>query len=490
MLKRVTLQGGVLLLLAALFLSSLPRAAGQQRQRGEDFGQLERVVSDELRETDTPGAAVAVISGDRVVYAKGFGVSNVETGTPVSPEMLFRIGSATKMFTACVLVGLVEEGKVRLDAPIGTYLKGLGPRMSQLTLHQLMTHTGGIKDAKAESLGQDESALLKSVSSYTDDYLFTRPGEIFSYSNASWNIVGAVIEAVSGRPYADVMDERLFKPLGMTSTTLRPMMAITRPLSQGHRGFGKGNTTVVRPLNNDVVDWPSGYIFSNVYDLSRFVIAFMNGGRLEGRQVISPFVIEKLSTPYVDVPSHYENARYGYGLFIQDYRGVRLVHHHGLVGGFGSMITMVPAQRTAVIVLDNKGRITLARTAEKALELMLPLQPRPAAETRPLPVGEAEMARYLGTYANAHLRFSVVNRDGQLFFTEPGFEGPITKIGVNRLYIQPLYQLHPEGITVIIGAGGKAEYFHINMRAARRVEPDPRGDARSAEGAKKEGAHP
>lgn len=471
MLKRTVSTVQISLLLASLFFPPSPRALGGQRR--EDFGELERVVMDELSETNTPGAAVAIVSGEKVVLARGFGVSNIETGAPVTPDMLFRIGSATKMFTAYVLVSLVEEGKLKLNVPVGNYLKGLSPRLSQLTLHQLMTHTGGIKDAKAEPAGQDESALLKSVRSYTDDFIFTEPGEIFSYANASWNLVGAIIEAVSARPYADVMEQKLFKPLGMNSTTFRPTMAMTRQLSQGHRGFGKGNTTVVRPLNNDVSDWPSGYMFSSVNDLSRFVIAFMNGGRIEGRQVLSPFVIEKLSTPYVDVPSHYENARYGYGLFIQDYRGVRLVHHHGLVGGFGSLITMVPAQRFAVIVLDNKGRITLARTAEKALEMMLPLQPKPEAGMQPLPVSEAEMARYLGTYANAHLRFTVVNREGRLFFTEPGFEGPITKVGENRFYIQPLYMLHPEGITVIMGANNKAEYFHINMRAAKRVPSNP-----------------
>jgi hypothetical protein len=157
-------------------------------------------------------------------------------------------------------------------------------------------------------------------------------------------------------------------------------------------------------------------------------------------------------------------------MFIQDYRGVRVIHHHGFISGFGSLISMVPEKRFAVIVLDNKNRILLDKTVEKAMELMLPLQAKPEASTRPLPMSEAEMSRYLGTYANAHLRFQVVLRDGKLFFTEPGFEGPISKIGEGRLSIQPLYSLHPEEITVIMGAHDKAEYFHLNLRAAKRVE--------------------
>ncbi|HEX8335995.1 MAG TPA: serine hydrolase domain-containing protein, partial [Pyrinomonadaceae bacterium] len=128
---------------ALLLLASAAESALAQRSRG-DYRGLESVVLRELRETNTPGAAVAVVSGGRVVYAKGFGVASVETGAPVTPDTLFRIGSVTKMLTAAVFVSLAEERGVALDAPVGGAVKGLGPRLSSVTPRQLLSHTAGV----------------------------------------------------------------------------------------------------------------------------------------------------------------------------------------------------------------------------------------------------------------------------------------------------------------------------------------------------------
>jgi CubicO group peptidase (beta-lactamase class C family) len=111
------------------------------QEQQPDFSQLEKVVLEELRETNTPGATVAIVSGERVIYTKAFGISNVETGAPMTPDMLFRIGSTTKMFTALALVTLAEDGKLKLDEAIGRHVDGLNPRIAVLTAHQLLTHT-------------------------------------------------------------------------------------------------------------------------------------------------------------------------------------------------------------------------------------------------------------------------------------------------------------------------------------------------------------
>src|ERR687884_1866776 len=107
-------------LVALLALSLSTSAIGQSPEVGRDFGELERTVAAELRERNAPGAAVAVVSGDRVVFAKGFGVANVVRNAPVTPDTLFQIGSITKTFTATAVLTLAEEGKLRLDAPVGT----------------------------------------------------------------------------------------------------------------------------------------------------------------------------------------------------------------------------------------------------------------------------------------------------------------------------------------------------------------------------------
>src|SRR5215468_3908962 len=307
--KRSLLINSSLVSLAPVLLLWL--AFAQQPQPSKpDFGELEKVALAELAETNTPGAVVGVVSGDRLIFAKGFGVSNVETGAPVTPDMLFRLGSTTKMFTAAALVMSAEEGKLRLDEPIGKYAKGLSPKIAGLTANQLLSHTAGLKD-DAQMFGRhDDEALAETVRALKDDFLFAAPGRIYSYSNPGYWLSGYLIEAVSGKPYADALDERIFKPIAMKSTTLRPTMAMTWPLAQGHDVSGRDKPRVVRPFADNAGNWPAGSIFSSVNDLSRFVIAFMNGGQIEGKQVLSPSLIKQLSSPHADVPG--SEGKYGY----------------------------------------------------------------------------------------------------------------------------------------------------------------------------------
>lgn len=483
---------GTLRLLIAVLLALVLTAESSlaQRPRG-DYRGLEKVVSDELKETNTPGAAVAVVSGDRVVYVKGFGVSNVETGAPVSPDMLFRVGSVTKMLTAAVFVSLAEEKKIALDAPLGDSFKGFGPRLARVTMRQLLSHSAGVIDYARVCCAQEESGLAAQVRAPEDaDYFFTEPGRIFSYSNPSYIIAGHLIQELTGRPYADAMDAQLFKPLGMTRTTFRPTVAMTYPLSQGHDAAGAAKPTVVRPFVNNVGDWPAGFAYANVFDLARFAIAFMNGGRVEGRQVLSPSVIATLSTPYVEVPFSwdippglYEGARYGHGLFTLEYRGVRLLHHGGVINGFGAFVLMAPEHRFAVIILANRTGSILGRSLEKALELSLPLNPKSQVPPRKVvPMTPAEMETYAGTYVNGLLKIELFVRDGKLarrdFYPPtveegPGraFEVPVEKVGTNRFAFTPPGDTAPAEFVLLPGQGGRPEYLHSFMWAARRVVP-------------------
>src|SRR5262249_28237991 len=143
----------------------------------------------------------------------------------------------------------------------------------------------------------------------------------------------------------------LFKPLGMKRTTLRPLIAATYPLALGHN-LENGKPAVVRPIYDNVAMWPGGSIFSSVNDLARFVIALLNGGKLEGKQALAPLVVEKLPAPHVALPGG--DAYYGYGLMSYRERGVRVVTHGGASTGYGSTIQLAPEHRFAVITLTNR----------------------------------------------------------------------------------------------------------------------------------------
>lgn len=452
----------------SLLVVSQPSLA---QQRTIDFGELEAVINEELKATNTPGAAVAVMVADRVVFAKGFGVANVEAGTPVTPDTLFRIASTTKMLTAAALVTLAEQGKIKLDAPVSAYVKGLSPKLSRITVHQLLSHTAGIRDGFSFDGLHDDSALADFVRSWTDDYTLAEPGEIFSYSNLGYALAGRVLEEVTGKPYADAMNDVLFQPLGMRRSTLRPIMAMTYPLSQGHDVLsGQTNPSIVRPFADDARFWANGGVFTSISDYSRFAIAFLNDGKVEGKQILSPAVIAKLSTPHVDMPggNAAERPRHGYGLNVRDYRGVRVLQHGGLRVGFGSLVRIVPEHRFAVIILTNKTNGLLLKSLEKATELAVPLQPKAVSSSKqPVMMTEAEMKNYVGAYENApdYLRLELVTSDGKLFLRQLGAneKSEVVKVGDN------IFTAGGQEFLLISGTNGKTKYMHIAGHALKRM---------------------
>lgn len=249
------------------------------------------------------------------------------------------------MLTAAALVALAEQGKIKLDEPIGKYVRGLRPKLSQVTVHQLLTHTAGLRDSASYYGPHDDSALASFVRSWTDDYLIGSPGEVYSYSNIGFGLAALVLESVTGKSFADAINEILFRPLGMRRSTLRPTEAMTYPLSQGHAILsGRNSPTVIRPFADDSRYWANGGVFTSANDFARFAIAFLNNGKVDGQQILSPTVITKLSTPYVEIPggNAAEHPRYAYGLNVRDYRGVRVLQHGGLLIGFGSVVRIVP----------------------------------------------------------------------------------------------------------------------------------------------------
>ena len=437
-------------------------ATAQVRQL--DPAAIEKVAVDELRASKTPGAAVAVVVGDRVVFSHGYGVANVETGAPVSPDMLFRLGSTTKMFTASAVVGLSLEGKLDLNAPISRYISGLDDTIGKLTANQLLSHTSGLHDEAPMFGSHDETALGKGIHAWKADFLFAEPGRIYSYSNPGFWLAGYLAESVSGKPYADVIEQRLFGPLGMKTSTLRPTMAMTWPLAQGHE-VKDGKPVVIRPAADNTESWPAGSIFSSSLDLSRFVVAFMNDARLDGKRVLSPELVAIMSTPHAAIPG--SEARYGYGLEISSRRGVRWVEHAGSRAGYGSLIRMAPDRKFAVIITANRTGSDLPKLAEVISEDMLGLEPEVHKDAPAHALTLAELERFAGTYRNGANQVRLQVEDGGLSDGKRRF----TRAGDGFL----LGEGESTGRVVLIpDSNGKAEFVFSGGRAFHRVDYPPR----------------
>jgi len=427
-----------------------------------DFSQLEKTALAEMKQHHVPGLAIAVIRGESVIFAKGLGVASVETGAPVTPDMLFRLGSTTKMFTCAAAISLVEEGKLAVDKPVNRYVKGLNSKVGKLTLHQLMTHTSGLHDESPMFGLHDDTALRDGIMKWNESWFFTEPDKIYSYANPGFWLTGLAIETVDGKFYADSLNERLFKPLGMGRTMLRPILAMTYPLAIGH-GVEEGEAKVIRPLGDNAGTWPAGQIFSSANDLSRFVIAFMNDGKLEGKQVLSPSMIKTISTPYADIPG--SETRYGYGLQLGTVRGVRLAQHSGSRAGYGSYIRMAPEQRFGVILLMNLTGAALPRTVDKAMELALNLPPREEVKTKaPVDMSREEMGKYVGVYRNGDSREELLIKDGKLVLKRGGRESAVVKLDEQHFKAG---STNGEFV-LVFGPNGRAEYIFAGGRALSR----------------------
>src|SRR6266851_3627580 len=249
----------------------------------------------------------------------------------------------------------------------------------------------------------------------------------------------------------------------MRRTTLRPTEAMTYPLSQGHEILsGQIIPTVVRPFADDSRYWANGGVFTSAADFARFAIAFLNKGRIEGRQVLPLTAITKLSTPYVEIPggNKIERPSYAYGLNVRDYRGVRVLQHGGLRIGFGSLVRFVPEYHFAVIILTNKSDALFLKSLERATELAVPLQPRVAASPKqPIMMSEAEMQKYVGVYQNApdYLKLELIIVDGKLFLRQPeaSDKSEVIKVGDN------IFSAGGQEFVLILGANGRMKYLHI-----------------------------
>jgi CubicO group peptidase (beta-lactamase class C family) len=449
--------------------SRRPRAGAPSAVVPLDTAALEASVRDEMRATRTPGVAVAIVLGDSVVYAKGFGVASIETGAPVTPDMLFRVGSVTKMFTGLTAAMLANSGRVDLRAPIGRYAKGLHATLGRVTLDQLLSHTGGMTNEAAGDGPHDDAALGVRMRSWGAEHTFATPGDIYSYSGPGYWLAGYAIEQAAGAPYADVVQREVLVPLGMTRSTFRPLAAMTWPLALDHR-VANDSVRLLRPYPDDATTWPSGSLFSTARDLSRLAIALMHEGRVGGRQAIPPDVVRVMHTRHASVPGG--DCGYTYGLSDCTRDGMHTLSHYGFRIGSGAVFTIIPDQKFAVIILANRNGAIFGRTERVAMNLLLPArQASRDAEPRSVPLDAAARRRFAGVYASYPDTLRLVARGDSLRFRY-GSADQLVRGDANDpdaiLVVNDSGDVEQQ-FMLVRGRDGRTEYLHDGLNAFRRV---------------------
>jgi CubicO group peptidase (beta-lactamase class C family) len=465
-MARIFITVAIAWALVGALIMILGREAAAQAAPAPWARALDSLVNAELARTGTPGAQVAVVAGGKLVYSSAFGIADIETKRPVTPRTLFRVGSVTKMVTAAALTQMASQGTVDLQAPIGRYVPEIaGKRVANVTTHQLLSHSAGWLDNATAYGRMGEGALGEVFREITDTLFFTEPGRIISYSNPGYSMAGYVTEKAGKARYADIVDQLVIKKMGMPRATFRPLQALTHDFSHGHVG---PTPVIVRPFTENTAQWAAGFLFTSAEEMARFTIALMDGGKLDGQQVLAPEAIAMMTTGHVAIPG--AEDKYGYGLRIGTVNGQRVWAHGGSINGFDAQVTMFPDRQVAVLVFDNRSGSPLRGVVDAAARHAAGIVPAPAPAALPEPrdATAAERAAMLGTYRNGTVTLELAEQDGKLVLKQGANVMPARLVGSDRISAR-----NPQGNAVsfllVKDSTGKVEYLHGGLRSLGRL---------------------
>jgi CubicO group peptidase (beta-lactamase class C family) len=318
----------------------------------------------EMAKQHVPGLALLVSRDGRVVRSQGYGLANVELQVPVKPETLFQSGSVGKQFTATAVMMLVEEGKIGLDDPLTKYFPDAPATWNQVTIRELLSHTAGFTDyPKDFDMRKDytEADLIKIVEGLP---LAFPPGASWSYSNLGFLTLGIVIHKVTGEFYGDFLQERIFRPLDMSTTRIISEADIVPNRSAGYQ-LVKGelkNQEWVSPMVNTTAD---GSLYFSILDLAKWDAALYTEKLLKRSSLEQMWTVVKLSNGQPN------SGQYGFGWFIEIKNGHRVVEHAGSWQGFETQISRYVDDKLTVVVLDNLADSDPEALADHVAEMYL-----------------------------------------------------------------------------------------------------------------------
>lgn len=384
--------------------------SGEQSANQDDL----RARAEEARERwAVPGLAVGVLD-DGQATSFGLGVASLETGQPVTANTLFQIGSITKVFTATLVMRLVEDGLLDLDTPVASYLPELrladDEARRTITLRHLLSHSSGLEGDYFNHVGPrygfGDDALPRAIADFDQLRQLNRPGEVWAYCNAGFHLSAAVIERVIGQKYEAAMRERIFAPLGLERSFFFAHEAIVYPYAVGHNQTVPGGDEheVARVYPRPRCAHAAGAIISTVGDLLRFAAFHISDGQMDGEPLLSPASLAAMRAPQVRAGNFADH--YGIGWALQSRGGVTVVSHGGTTNGFQAQLALVPERGFAIAALTNSSRGAAAyrEIVDWALEQECGIA---REEPAPLDISLSELERFAGNYRSPFTRIAV-----------------------------------------------------------------------------------
>lgn len=371
-----------------------------------------------------PGCVVLAAKAGKVIYKKAFGTANLESNIPMEPNMIFRIGSITKQFTAISILQLVEQGKIHLQDSIQKYIVDYPYKGYKITIENLLTQTSGIKDYMAISNPADERTNYtpkQGVDYFKNEPLEFKPGSQFKYSNSNYYLLGSILEVVTGETYADYLQENVLDKAGLNNTYYIDTSKNITNIPQGYSRFdGKLEKAT---LQNVTTIYAAGGIMSSVEDLFKWHQA------LYSNKLINHELLSKAFTPYGFADSTY--SEYGYGWFIKNLDDSKTIEHAGSTDGFQSDEIYFPNGDVFIVTLFNcfeqdMDWIVLSNDIAR-LAIGKPLN-------NEIQLSEDVLQNYAGKYVfNAEHKLIVTFKNGKLFVEGTNPDDRLPKV---QLYAQ------------------------------------------------------
>jgi CubicO group peptidase (beta-lactamase class C family) len=420
-----------------------------------------------LARGDLAGAVVTVVKDGQVLFARGYGYSDVEKRTPIDPATtLFRIGSTSKLFTWTAVMQLVEAGKIDLDKDINAYLdfKIDNKFGKPITMRQIMSHSAGFEESLKNILVPDAKDLptLGDLLRNNIPAVVYPPGDIIAYSNYSTALAGYVVERVSGKPFDDYIEQNIYAPLGMTKASFRqPLPEALQPFMA--KGYRLGSQPP-RPFEN-IGPFPAGSMSASGLDMAKFMIAHLAGGSALNVKSARMFEISKEPVPGI--------TGFGLGFYHEDWNGHSVVGHGGDIELFHTNLSILPNDNAGLFVSFNsagkEGVTGALRTAllRGFVDRYFPAPPLPNEPT--LPTAKEHGAKVAGEWH--------ASRGGTTTFLR--LSG---LLGHAKLYLNPDDTLSFSGFTTAGGAPKKWRevqpfaWREVNGQSLLKVQMDAAGN--------------
>jgi len=383
---------------------------------------LERFINHEMADKTLPALSIALVDGQNVVWARGFGFANPGDSTPATARTVYRVGSVSKLFTDIGVMQLVERGTLKLDVPVSRYVHDFapsGPGASAITLRQLMSHRAGLVREPPVGHYFDKSApsLAETVRSLNDTRLVYSPGARSKYSNAGVAVAGLALASAQQRRFAEYLTDAVLRPMGLDDSAFEPDSSIAPRIAKATM-WTLDNRSFAAPTFQLGMA-PAGSMYATVLDLGRFMSALFASGRAPSGRVLSAKSLDQMWTPQFASPG--TRSGFGLGFDIAWLDGHRVVRHGGAIYGFATELAALPDDSLGVVVAITKDgtNAVASRVATAALRLMIAVAKRSALPEPQItsPIGRALARNLEGSYGEGDRRVDLIARDSTVYLT-------------------------------------------------------------------------